>query len=196
MRELYVRSVLRFCAVISAVLLPTAAFSADTDIPEDVYPYIIVQQDLARVLQEFGQNLMLKVDLSSQVKGVAKGKLPAATAREFLEQLCKMYGLEWWQDGTTLYVSAVSEQTSRTLSLGTMTQDEIARTIRSLPFYTARFKITPAPDSQSVIVSGPPKYAEKAVKTIKSALSVSESVIYRGGEVSTVRFEDSAKALQ
>ena len=97
--------------------LAASALAAPMQLPDGIYPYSVLDQDVTAVLREFGQNLGLRVKLSPKVSGTVKGKLPRLPALEFLNHVCQMYGLEWYYDGATLHISSVSEETTRFLPL-------------------------------------------------------------------------------
>ncbi len=173
-----------------AILLCTSAFAATMHLPDGVYPYSVLDQDVKAVLREFGQNLGLRVKLSPKVSGTVKGKLPRLPAQEFLKHICQMYGLEWYYDGTTLHVSSVSEETTRFLPLHrAVSLPALIESLRKLSFYDERYPIRTGADNASVIVTGPPVYAALVEQTLLTQGSVPKQiVIYRGGNVSIEKF--------
>jgi type II secretory pathway component GspD/PulD (secretin) len=172
------------------VPLAGAALAAPLELPDGVYPYSVLDQDVTGVLREFGQNLGLRVKLSPKVSGTVKGKLPRLSAREFLDHICQMYGLEWYFDGGTLHISSVSEDTTRFLPLhGGLSVPVLIESLKGLSFYDARYPIRAGVDNASVIVTGPPVYAALVEQTfLMQGGAPKQTLIYRAGSVSVEKF--------
>lgn len=177
--------------------LPAVSSSAPLRIPESVYPYSVVEQDISIVLREFGQNMGIGVKVSPKVAGIVKGKIPRLPGIEFLNYLCKMYGLEWYFDGTSLHVSNVSESQTRFLRLHPQeTTDNLLATLKNLNFYDDRYPVRPGPDQTSVVVSGPPAYVTLVEQTLSmSTMEVpTQTKVYRGASVSVEKFSEEERA--
>lgn len=81
------------------------------------YRYVVIKQSVRDVLQEFGRNLSLPVEISDAVEGDVRGDIHASTAGDFLEQVCESNGLGWFYDGYVLHVAARQELSRRTFDL-------------------------------------------------------------------------------
>ncbi len=171
-----------------------SALAAPLQLPEGIYPYSVLNQDVTAVLREFGQNLGLRVKLSTKVSGTVKGKLPRLQALEFLNHVCQMYGLEWYYDGAALHVSAVSEETTRFLPLHrALSLPALIESLKRLSFYDERYPIRADAGKASVIVTGPPVYTALVEQTLLMQGGVpKQTIIYRGGSVSIEKFGSEA----
>src|SRR5215467_12656878 len=109
-----------FIVVVAAALTaPLArAHAMEPKWPTGPYKYLVIDQDIKGVLSEFGRNVDMPVDLSDQVKGRLRGRLPTASAKEFLDSLCESYGLVWYFDGAVLHVNAKAELKTELISIG------------------------------------------------------------------------------
>lgn len=184
----------------AGVFLPIPAIAAPLKLPNEIYPYNVVEQDIAVVLREFGQNMGLRVKLSSQVSGAVKGKLPQLPAMDFLNHLCQMYGLEWYYDGSALHVSSVTEEVTRFLPLKSTTLARLIENLKQLAFYDDRYPLRAGPDGASIIVSGPPVYVALVEQTLSSIPAEAselpaQTVIYRGPSISVARFGPAGEDL-
>ena len=177
-----------------ALSLAAPAFAAPMQLPDGIYPYSVLDQDVTAVLREFGQNLGLRVKLSAKVSGTVKGKLPRLPALEFLNHVCQMYGLEWYYDGATLHISSVSEETTRFLPLQkTVLLPVLVESLKKLSFYDERYPIRTGAGGASVIVTGPPVYAALIEQTLLMQGGVpKQTIIYRGGSVTIEKFGSEA----
>ncbi|ALM53818.1 hypothetical protein AR456_17235 [Halomonas huangheensis] len=93
------------------------------------YHYIIVKQDVRDVLNEFGRNLSLPVEISRDVRGEVRGEIQAGNAREFLEQVCAANDLAWFFDGGVLHITSRRELTQRTFDLSRVDVDRLMEDI-------------------------------------------------------------------
>jgi type III secretion protein C len=169
------------------------ANSAAFKFPDGDYPYRIVDQDLTVVLREFGQNLGLRVKLSQKVSGHVKGGVPRSSALAFLNTICRMYGLDWYFDGSTLHVTSVTEEVTRFLPARTETEAKLTEHLRRLSFYDERFPLRSNPENTAIVVSGPPAYVALIEQTLSSMQRdagefPTQTVIYRGGSVTVEKF--------
>ena len=169
--------------------------AANAPLPNEIYPYTIIEQDVTVVLREFGQNLGIRVQLSPKVSGVVKGKMAPLQTLDFLNHVCQMNGLEWYFDGSILHITAGSEEVTKFLPLKKpLTPEKLADTLKQLSFYDERYPLRSGPDNASVFVSGPPAYAALVEQTLASSQGdhsaiPTETMIYRGGSVAVQKFE-------
>lgn len=171
--------------------------AANLQLPTAPYPYSVVEQEIGVVLREFGQNMGIRVNVSPKVEGIVRGKLPTMTPREFLDRLCEAYALNWYFDGSVLYISTVAQQSMRFLSLGKNTIADLQNAMTRLSFTDERYTIKAGPDGKSAVVSGPPRFIALAEQTIASLSrgdetpridSLSTITVFRGSQTSAVKF--------
>ncbi|OLO05853.1 MULTISPECIES: hypothetical protein [Salinicola] len=94
-----------------------SALAAQAPWAERSYRYVVIDQSVRDVLQEFGRNLSLPVEVSAAVDGEVRGDIHATTAGEFLEKVCQSNGLAWFFDGYVLHVAAREELARRSFDL-------------------------------------------------------------------------------
>jgi type II secretory pathway component GspD/PulD (secretin) len=163
--------------------------------PSGPYQYSVVEQDLTTVLQEFGRNTGLRLDVSAEVHGRVRGPWPQLAPREFLEHLCTSYGLEWYFDGFRVYVSAAKENASHLSSRGAVSFDRLEATLRDLGASDERFPLRAVKQSDLLLVSGPPQYValvERTLAALKAGINPRKELpsvvtVYRGDQVAMVR---------
>ncbi|MFF7707078.1 type III secretion protein [Pseudomonas sp. NPDC007930] len=149
-------------ALASAWLLCTApAQAAPADNPEwfaEPYPYVLVEQDLRKAMEEFGQHLDLTVVFSDKVRGKSRGVVRAKEAGEFLQNLCDANGLSWYFDGNVLYLNNDDEVTTRLFKPQNANLGELRSYLGGLNVYGERLAMRDSPAGGELMVSGPPAY--------------------------------------
>lgn len=147
-----------------------AASAAEPAWPHMTYDYVVVDQDLRAVLQQFGSNVGLRVVVSEAVQGRVRGRLPPLPPRQFLDHLSQAYGLDWFFDGAVLAVSASSETETRFLALQGLDARGLEDGLRAADLLEPRFAVRPGPGPETAMVSGPPRYV-KLVQEAAGALA-------------------------
>ena len=74
------------------------------------YPYSVVSENVQDVLRNFGYNAEVRVMVAPGVTGVVQGRSGDGTARQFLDDVTKANDLDWYSDGTVVYVSSSSDE--------------------------------------------------------------------------------------
>ena len=173
------------------------AAAAKLELPRVPYNYVVLDQEVGAALREFARHHGLALNLSPDVKGRIKGRLPPGDAREFLDRLATINGLECYFDGSVLHVTAASERQVRMVTfLGR--PDDALSTLASLGVTDEKWRVSVGADGRTGIVSGPPRFVSQAIDVLGAQVRVAAPspdapsrsklvVIYRGGQVSTVR---------
>jgi type III secretion protein C len=168
-----------------------AAIAGEPAWPTELYRYTIVDQDLGNVLQEFGRNTGLRLEVSPEVRGRVRGPLPELAARAFIEHLARNYGLDWYFDGFRIYVTSNKEASSRLLQLGTVPLQRLESALRDLALYDARFSLKSIKQADMAMVSGPPQYIQTVERTLAALKprpdQPSSITVYRGEHVQVVK---------
>ena len=151
---------------LAALAVPTGAGAAVLKLPDAPYSYTVIDQDLAAALQEFGANLGIKVNVSPEVKGRIQGRIPEGKARAFLDRLTTNYNLEWYFDGSVLYVTSAKENRTQLLVLSPISFDTLKGALDALQISDSRFPVRPSPGQGVVMVSGPPRYVALIEQTL------------------------------
>jgi len=174
---------------------------ATLPLPSTSYKYTVLDQDLSAALQEFGNNLKISVNISAEVKGRIRGRMPELPPREFLDRLTKLYDLQWYYDGVVLYVSAAKEAQTRMLVLSSIRFDALKVALDKLDISDERYLVRPAPGNGLVLVSGPPRFIALVEQTFNGLLAVAQAqprvtetppkesvmVLFRGSSTTVVR---------
>jgi type III secretion protein C len=163
------------CAGILVVSTSVTSVSAPLPLPDTPYNYTVLDQELPNALQEFGSNLNLKVNVSSEVKGRIRGRMPELRPREFLDHLAKLYNLQWYFDGLVLYVTAAKEAQSRLLVLAPISFNAFKDTLDALNISDERFVVRPAPGNGLVLTSGPPRFIALAEQTLSGLVAEAQA---------------------
>jgi type III secretion protein C len=182
---------------ITADVQASRASAAEPAWPAEPYRYTVIEQDLTSVLQEFGHNTALRVEISADVHGKVRGPWPVLAPREFLDEVCRTYGLEWYFDGFKLYVTTGKENASRLISRGGVTWERLEASLRELEVLDDRFALRAVTHSDLVLVFGPPQYltlVERSIVALKEALHPRRDqplvvTVYRGDQVASVKLE-------
>lgn len=133
---------------------------------DEPFSYTVVDQDLRGLLTEFGARIGVPVRVSDTVKARVRGRLPPSPPREFLQRLAEIYGLEWFYDGGTLWVSAATESQTKLLRLGPVEFGQLAGTMQELGVSDERWPLRKSGDAGIVMVNGPPRYVAMAEQAL------------------------------
>ncbi|WFU80659.1 nodulation protein NolW [Bradyrhizobium sp. CIAT3101] len=151
------------------------ALAAPLSLPSAPYSYTVLDQDLAAALQEFGNNLNIRVNVSPEVKGRIRGRMPDLAPREFLDRLTNLYNLQWYYDGLVLYVSHASEAQSRLLVLNPITLNSLKSALDALNISDERYVVRAAPGDGLVFASGPPRFIALVDETLKGLVTEAQA---------------------
>ncbi|MGY3610648.1 MULTISPECIES: secretin N-terminal domain-containing protein [unclassified Bradyrhizobium] len=151
------------------------AFGAPLSLPSAPYSYTVLDQDLPAALLEFGNNLNIRVNVSTEVKGRIRGRMPDLPPREFLDRLTNLYNLQWYYDGIVLYVSAANEAQSRLLVLKPISFDAFKAALDALNISDDRYLVRPAPGDGLVLVSGPPRFIALLDQTLNGLVAEAQA---------------------
>lgn len=135
-------------------------------LPEQPYPYVIVEQRLPEVLREFGANLGLPTEVSDSVEGVVRGPWPELTASAFLRRLEAAYRLQSYYDGRVLHVTTAEEARSEMLRLNSVAFADLTAELDSLGLLDRSYALRPAPNGRAALAYGPPRYLELVKQTL------------------------------
>ena len=163
--------------ILSIVTLPITAFAADDGVADrqswkhQPYPYTIVDQSVADALRDFGYNLGLRVMIAPDVGGTIDGHLPPGDALNFLQAVTHGNDLDWYFDGTVLYVSKTSSEQTAIVPLHGHSFDEIKKSLEQDGILDARFHLTKQAGGDAVVVAGPPSFIAVTRQAIEAQTS-------------------------
>jgi type II secretory pathway component GspD/PulD (secretin) len=135
-------------------------------LPDQAYPYVIIEQRLPEVVREFGANLGMPVAISDKVEGVVRGRWPISTAAEFLGRLEATFRLQSYYDGRVLHVTSAEEARSEMLRLNGIPFAELENEMDDLGLLDRNYSLRPAPNGRTALAYGPPRYLELVKQTI------------------------------
>jgi type III secretion protein C len=153
-----------------AILAPRELAAAEPAWPAASYDYVVIDQDLRTVLEQFGLNTGLRIALSDSVKGRVRGRIQPAPPRQFFDHLTEMFGLDWYYDGAVIAVSAKSEAQTQLVKLGNANFTQLKAALDASGFLDQRFQLRPGSEQSVAIASGPPQYLA-IVKKVATTLS-------------------------
>jgi type III secretion protein C len=178
-------------------LVPPGMRAAEPAWPGEPYDYVVVDQDLRTVLEQFGFNTGLRVVLSDAVQGRVHGRLPPAPPRQFFDHVTEMFGLDWYYDGAAISVSAKSEARTDLIPMKNIDFGGLQSELAAAGLLDERYQLRPGPHNVA-IVSGPPQYlamvkhvAESIspIETSKPAVQARQKImIIRGASVTWAEF--------
>ena len=191
-------------ALLWMCVLPHHAQAADLKLGDSPYRYTIVDQDLRDVLQQFASNMRLRLDMSDGVKGRVRGGIPISAPRQFLDTLAAEYGLDWYYDGSKLYVTPNSEDVTKIIGLPHDLFEPLNKALASGQISDPRFPLRELAGTNSVIVSGPPHFVDLVEQTaaalrpkaLEDAGKPGYVVIYRGANAQRTEFPQSDPAAR
>ncbi|WP_439402387.1 secretin N-terminal domain-containing protein [Bradyrhizobium sp. DASA03068] len=163
------------CAGVLVCIGIMRSSAASLSLPSAPYSYTVLDQDLPAALQEFGNNLNIRVNVSAEVKGRIRGRMPDLPPREFLDRLTSLYNLQWYYDGLLLYISAAHEAQSRLIVLNPISFDALNSALDALNISDDRYIVKPAPGEGLILASGPPRFVALVDQTLKGLVAEAQA---------------------
>ncbi|HDR9511846.1 EscC/YscC/HrcC family type III secretion system outer membrane ring protein [Burkholderia cepacia] len=141
---------------------------------------------LSRVLEDVFITQQRPIDISNVVRELApvSGDFKEAP-RQLFNDLLRSYGLVDYFDGTTMYVSALSESKSVLRTLSNIEARDVERAARQLGYWDRRFGFNSIGVSRSLKLSGPPAYIER----ISDVIANLEANAKKSADVSSARMQ-------
>jgi type III secretion protein C len=152
-----------------AAILAGAPASAGSPLPDASFTYIADSQPLPEVLARFGRIFGLEAQLSPAVSSstsVVNGKLTTSNPAEFLNQLGSGYGLSWFIQNGTLYVSRSNERVTRSLTPPGISAAGLKMALTELGVIDPKFGWGEVVERGIVLVSGPPSYVDMVLRSV------------------------------
>ena len=146
----------------------TAATPASsTPLQNSVY---VVDQDLRTLLTEFSKRIGANAIMSKGLKGPVKKAFLPTDRQEFLEEMSRNHGVEWYFEGTTLHLSSRDEMTSRLIGIKSLTVDRINSQIRKVDLDPTRYPLQAVPEANAAMITAPPSYIARVEVISESIL--------------------------
>ncbi len=152
--------------VASAFALPATAAQPW---PDSSFTYIADSQLLPEVLVRFSRIFGLEAQLSAAVASstaVVNGKLSTSTPTDFMNQIASAYGLTWFVQNGTLYVSRSNERVTRTLTPPGISASGLKKALTELGVLEPKFGWGEVAERGIVLISGPPSYVDLVLRSV------------------------------
>ena len=197
------RSGLTQLCVVAVLLVASArgvrgADASTTAWENTPYPYSVVSENVQDVLRNFGYNAEVRVMVAPGVTGVVQGRSGDGTARQFLDDVTKANDLDWYSDGTVVYVSSSSDEQTAIVPLNGFSFDVMKKELEEQKLFDVKFRMSKQIGGDAAIVSGPPSFVAVMKEAIEArvgnakapARDVSrELVILRGSQSSSMQIQ-------
>ncbi|MBC7604203.1 MAG: hypothetical protein H7255_16290, partial [Ramlibacter sp.] len=139
----WLRGALVLLALALATILTALPARAETPPwPESPFSYLGKEQQLDKMLVGFAKAFGLQIRIETPLpEGLAaiSGRSAAATPTEFITQLTAGYGLTWYYNAGTLYISRANERVTRMLPTKGMSGVALKKAFTEMGFLDARF---------------------------------------------------------
>jgi type III secretion protein C len=137
--------------------------------PEMPYNYLVLDQDLPSVLEQFSRQMGVPVRLSDAIEPHRlRGKLGAPSPKAFLQWLCDSYDLVWYFDGSVLHIIRRGELRNAFLELGRIPLADLKQRLAASGFAEERFPLTPSSDPAFAALAAPPAYTALVQQVLAS----------------------------
>lgn len=131
------------------------------------YPYLIVDQSLRDVLQEFGRNVRVDIQVSDRLKGRVNRFQHDDTAQAFLDELASLHGFDWFFDGRRLHVSSRDEAFDKAWSVKPAVEKELRVALERAGADDPRYPVSFDGDRGMARLSGPPAFMAVAMPVVE-----------------------------
>ena len=121
--------------------------------------YVADHKDVKDILRELAASQNVMASISAQVEGNVTGSF-AESPQRFLDHLAASFGFVWYYDGTVLYVAGANEVKSVSIGLTHAHPADLRSAVARLRIADPRFAIVYDDPTNTVLVSGPPRYVE------------------------------------
>lgn len=145
------------------------------------YPYVVVDQPLQEVLEAFGRNLGLPLDVDATVAGQAPARLEAATAGEFLEALARSARLAWFYDGNTLHVTPAARNQQQRIATGGLAVAQVQERLDAYGVSGNPVALKALPGAGGILASGSPAFVEWLRQRLETPPAIATREPSRGG---------------
>ncbi|WP_156927969.1 hypothetical protein [Bradyrhizobium sp. Tv2a-2] len=154
------------------------------------YDYAVVNQGVVDVLVNFGYNTGLRMAIAPGVAGVVRGRVKADTAGSFLDAVTKSNALDWYYDGSVMYISPASDQQTVTVPLHGVSLETIRTSLVRSGLVDERYTFSGSKSADVAVVSGPPSYVSVIKQAVEAETSGNGSsiTVYRGSQSASVNF--------
>ena len=177
-----------------------SAWSGQIPWPDANFTYLAAHERIGQVYEGFARTFGISIQLSALSdtdQALVNGKINTATPTEFLNQMCAAYGMSWFYQNGTLYVSKNTERVVRAIQPPGMQIESMRNALIALGLLETKFGWGEIQDRGIALISGPPAYVDiitQAVATLPSVIPEQQIEVFRlrhaQAEDRTVFFRD------
>ncbi|MGI4861976.1 MAG: secretin N-terminal domain-containing protein [Janthinobacterium lividum] len=132
------------------------------------FTYFATRTPLEMLLNDFGAQYQVPVRIDPRVRGLADGRLTAATPTAFLDTLAAAHRLDWFYAKGRLYVSRRMDRVARAIDLAGRDAGDAERILQGMGVLNAAYGFVPMPRERRVLVSGPAAYVDLLALSLAS----------------------------
>ena len=151
------------------------------------FKYVAIDQDIRGLMAEFGRVVGVRTEISTHVRARIQKRRYNQSATAFLNDLSREHGLQWYYDGSALFITSTGEAVTRLIPLGSVSATRLQEELRMLGLFDTRYTFRFSPSSRMILVSGPPRFVatiEAALATLADQRNRQVFTVIRGGQVS------------
>ncbi len=126
------------------------------------------QTPLEDILQEFGNQMNIRVFTTPAVRGKVSGRFVGLTPQKFLDQLSRAYGLDWLYYNQQIYFYSSSESETVVRTLRYLSGDKAVKVVEQMGVFGTGASIRGIPGTPLVMLTGPPKFVEMAQEVLRT----------------------------
>lgn len=180
-------------ALFAGMLVARGADAAPLPASAAPFHYTVLGGQVAESLRWLGNDLRIPVIVSDAVAGTITAPISGNSAQQYLNALASRYGLSWYFDGTTLYITNLSQTASQAVPLPRAGYAALIAALHKSGVLDGSVSAPTQANAAYAVVSGPPRYVEQVAQIARSMQSETEAVdasamIYRGSAAERVRF--------
>lgn len=173
-----------------------AAEQTGTEWRDAAYPYSVLSESVRDALVNFGYNAGVRIMVSPHVSGTMEGHRGNGTALEFLDEITKSNDLDWYSDGTVIYVSPSSEEQTAIVPLDGVPFDVMKKELEQQKLFDPRYRMSKQVGNDAAVLSGPPSFVAVMRQAIEarvgsggaSSFEASQDlVVLRGSQSSSMK---------
>jgi type III secretion protein C len=135
------------------------------------YPYLIVDQSLSSALREFGRNLGIATEVSTEVRGRVRRYEHDGSSGEFLDYLVSAHGVDWIYDRGRLVITSSEDRVDRTWSASADAHQVTTTALKEAGIDDPRFPVGFDGGQGVLHLSAPPRYIALAAPVIERVLT-------------------------
>jgi type III secretion protein C len=133
---------------------------------DEPYTYIGTGESLQRVLQIFGRQFGLKIDIDADIDESVSGKIAEQTPQKFLDRLASMHAFDWYLDNGCLYISAIEKRQRKIINAPAAVIGQLREALDGAGVYREGFGWGELVGQGQLLIYGPPAYVRRVTTTV------------------------------